>query len=77
MEELSIFVDESGDFGEYDIKSPCYLVRCLDVRFQTFCVQKKQISDERELSEKLSKIISSFIQSNFKWFLSNDTIKLY
>ena len=26
MEELSIFVDESGDFGEYDIKSPCYIV---------------------------------------------------
>lgn len=140
MEELSIFVDESGDFGEYDIKSPYYIVsmvfhnqsvdlqhefkwlatelhklglkdhyvhmgpmirreaeyrymnveerrkilnkvvafiRCLDIRFQTFSIQKKQIWDEKELSEKLSKIISSFIHSNYNWFLSNEIVKVY
>ena len=26
MKELSIFVDESGDFGEYDYRSPFYIV---------------------------------------------------
>ena len=26
MKELSIFIDESGDFGEYDYKSPYYMV---------------------------------------------------
>lgn len=26
MKELSIFIDESGDFGEYDYRSPYYIV---------------------------------------------------
>lgn len=26
MKELSIFIDESGDFGEYDYKSPYYII---------------------------------------------------
>lgn len=26
MKELSIFVDESGDFGEYDFHSPFYII---------------------------------------------------
>ena len=26
MNELSIFIDESGDFGKYDYRSPCYLI---------------------------------------------------
>lgn len=26
MKELSIFIDESGDFGEYDVKSPYYII---------------------------------------------------
>lgn len=26
MRELSIFVDESGDFGEYDVRSPYYII---------------------------------------------------
>lgn len=140
MEELSIFVDESGDFGEYDVKTPYYIVtmvfheqaidlnhefqwltvelqklglnghcvhigpmirreaeyrymdvgerrkilnkvvsfiRCLNIRFQTFSVQKKQVLDEKELSEKLSKIISSFIRSNYEWFSNNDVVKVY
>ena len=25
MNELSIFIDESGDFGEYDYRSPYYI----------------------------------------------------
>ncbi len=26
MKELSIFIDESGDFGEYDRRSPYYII---------------------------------------------------
>lgn len=26
MQELSVFIDESGDFGEYDYHSPWYIV---------------------------------------------------
>ena len=26
MKELSIFVDESGDFGEYDVRAPYYII---------------------------------------------------
>lgn len=26
MKELSIFIDESGDFGEYDFHSPYYII---------------------------------------------------
>ena len=26
MKELSIFVDESGDFGEYDYHAPFYII---------------------------------------------------
>ena len=26
MSELSIFIDESGDFGEYDYHSPYYII---------------------------------------------------
>ena len=26
MKELSIFVDESGDFGEYDYRAPFYII---------------------------------------------------
>lgn len=26
MKELSVFIDESGDFGEYDDQSPYYII---------------------------------------------------
>ncbi len=26
MKELSIFIDESGDFGDYDPKAPFYII---------------------------------------------------
>lgn len=26
MKELSVFVDESGDFGEYDHRTPYYII---------------------------------------------------
>ena len=38
MNEISIFIDESGDFGEYQIHSPYYIVSIV------FHEQKKDIS---------------------------------
>ena len=26
MKELSVFIDESGDFGEQDDQAPCYII---------------------------------------------------
>ena len=34
MKELSIFVDESGDFGEYNRVSPFYIVTVVLIRWQ-------------------------------------------
>ena len=40
MNELSIFIDESGDFGEYDYRSPYYLISMV------FHDQEKDISND-------------------------------
>lgn len=40
MKELSVFIDESGDWGEYDYKSPYYIVTMV------FHNQEDDISDE-------------------------------
>lgn len=50
MKELSIFIDESGDFGEYDFRSPYYII--------TMVFHNQEISIEKELS-KLEKDLSS------------------
>ena len=48
MRELSIFVDESGDFGEYDFHSPYYILSFV------FHDQEKDIKEELAiLNEKL------------------------
>lgn len=39
MSELSIFIDESGDFGEYDYHSPYYIITMV------FHDQKNDIQD--------------------------------
>ncbi|MBQ2639122.1 DUF3800 domain-containing protein [Candidatus Saccharibacteria bacterium] len=46
MKELSIFVDESGDFGEYSPKSPYYLISFV------FHDQSKNIDDDVLFFEK-------------------------
>ncbi len=140
MNELSIFIDESGDFGRYDYHSPYYIIsmimhdqsinlspelnklnirltqmgypnhcihsgpiirqedeyhfislserqkifktlvsflRNIDFKFATFYIDKKQIIDKKSLSIKLSNQISTYIKSNYSFFLSYDTIKIY
>ena len=70
MKELSVFVDESGDYGEYDYRSPYYIVTLL------FHDQAIDVAEEIwELKQSLShiekndeKIISRYyLEYNFHW----------
>ena len=49
MRELSIFVDESGDFGEYDFHSPFYIIS-LVFHDQNIDITEDLKKLERELS---------------------------
>ena len=138
--DLSIFVDELGDFGKYDIISPYYIialvfheqsisindeidkfdaylseiglrdiiihtgpiirreniyrnidktirkklinrfvafVKKLDIKYTTIVIDKKHINDVTELSGKLSKEISVFINNNIDFFNNRNEIKVY
>ena len=55
MKELSIFIDESGDFGEYDFHSPYYIV--------TF-VFHNQSNDITNNIVKLDKVLQHFNINN-------------
>ncbi len=35
MKELSVFIDESGDFGTYDYHSPWYIVNVVKIYYDT------------------------------------------
>lgn len=51
MKELSVFVDESGDFGEYDFHSPFYIISLV------FHDQENDISEDiNRLEQELSYI---------------------
>ena len=54
MKELSIFVDESGDFGEYEKHAPYYIVTMI------FHDQTIDISDNINLLNKSLKQIICF-----------------
>ena len=140
MSELSIFIDESGDFGQYDYHAPYYIIsmvfhdqaldlsseinkleyslsnlnleehcvhagpiirgeeeyrymesedrkkifkrimsfaRNIDVKCESFYIEKKHIGDGIEASGKLSKIIARFIREHYEFFLSFDSVKVY
>ena len=49
MKELSIFIDESGDFGEYDYHSPWYIVTMV-FHEQDVSIQEPMEYLNRELS---------------------------
>lgn len=49
MKELSIFIDESGDFGEYDYRSPWYIVAMV-FHEQNISIQESMEYLEKELS---------------------------
>lgn len=140
MKVLSIFIDESGDFGEYDYRSPYYIismifhdqaiditdeirkleeslsymdlslhcihtgpiirqeeeyrymtpetrtkilkrlmafVRSIDIKCDSFYIEKKHISDKVEAAGKLSKEISQYIKEHYDYFMSYETVKIY
>lgn len=140
MRELSIFIDESGDFGEYDFHSPYYIIsmvfhdqaidlteelkkleqklsymglenhcihagpiirqeeefrlfdfekrmkilKCLmsfvrhaDVKYESFYIEKKHITDNVEAAGKLSKEISRFVKEHYEFFIGFDKVKIY
>ncbi len=53
MRELSVFVDESGDFGTYDPKSPFYIIGMV---FH---------DQHHDIKEKISKLEKEL--SNIRW----------
>ena len=92
LKELSVFIDESGDFGDYSYHSPYYIItmvfhrqdvdiqeiiRSIDVQYKCFHIEKKHIEDSVEATGKLSKLISSFIRNHFDEFLAFDDVKIY
>lgn len=140
MSELSIFVDESGDFGKYDYHCPYYIialvfhnqdidisdeikrfdqslidlgyndyiihtepiirgegdyqncsiddrkkllkrtmsfVRHLDIKCQTFVVEKKHIDDSMGITARLSKEVSRFVREQETELSGFDKIKIY
>ncbi len=50
MRELSIFVDESGDFGEYDFHSPYYIITMI-FHDQENSIEKPMAGLDRELRD--------------------------
>ena len=48
MKELSVFVDESGDFGEYDRRSPFYIIS-LVLHDQSIDISEDLKALEREM----------------------------
>ena len=46
MQELSVFIDESGDFGEYDYHSPWYIITMV------FHNQKASLKEPMEYLDK-------------------------
>ena len=47
MSELSIFVDESGDFGEYDFYAPFYIISMV-IHDQGIDIEEDLLKLERE-----------------------------
>lgn len=89
MKELSIFIDESGDFGDYSPHSPYYIItmvfhdqmvafiRQINIRYKCFYIEKRHIGDVVEATGKLSKQISQFVRDHYEEFLSFDDVKIY
>ena len=48
MSELSIFVDESGDFGEYDFHAPFYIISMV-IHDQSIDIEEDLLKLEREM----------------------------
>jgi len=140
MKELSIFVDESGDFGAYDSHSPFYVltmvfhdqavnispdlqrlesslsqrgisnysfhagplirredeykifnleerkkmfdylfnfVRTIDIKYYNIIIEKKHVTEELDLIDRLTKKLSSFLSAHLKSLTDYDRTYIY
>lgn len=62
---------------QYILKTMVQFVRHIDISTVTFCVEKKHIADEVEVTGKLSRQIARFLRDNLAYFMSYDSIKIY
>lgn len=58
MKELSIFVDESGDLGEYDFHAPYYIISMV-LHDQSYDMQGELIA----LEESLSRVFNALLEN--------------
>ena len=55
MKELSIFIDESGDFGEYEQHSPYYIITMM---FHDRAIPISDFGNQRDLKKNYLKPLS-------------------
>lgn len=140
MKELSIFVDESGSFGAYEVHSPYYIItlllhdqsvdltddiaifsqkltdlgltgytvhsgplirrefeykdlllldrkrifnivynfsRSIDIKYNSVIVEKRQLDEEMDLVDKLTKQLSAFLHSHLETLIKYERIVVY
>ena len=49
----------------------------LEIKFKSFCIEKKQLNNKDAISNRLKKDISKFIKNDYQYFLEYDLIKIY
>ncbi|MEY8433417.1 DUF3800 domain-containing protein, partial [Lachnospiraceae bacterium 48-42] len=69
MKELSIFIDESGDFGEYDHHSPWYIVTMV-FHEQDISIQESMEYLNRGVDKKLWYICLLFLLIVIIYYIS-------
>lgn len=66
MSELSVFIDESGDFGSYEHHAPYYIITLVfhnqssDISYKSFTFKKREFSDHDQMVSRISREISTF-----------------
>ena len=90
MKELSIFIDESGDFGEVKnrpayslderrklLYKMLYFYNKCEIYHDTVIVNRKEATDKIALSGRLSKEISKMILKHASYFRQYDKVIVY
>ena len=72
-----IYVNMSVDERRRIFNKMVAFIRQIDIRYKSFCIEKKHISDVVEATGKLSKQISGFIREHYEDFLAFDDVKIY
>ena len=89
---LSVFIDESGDFGPYEIHAPYYLVsmilhnqnidiseniKVFDSQYSCIKVKKSECPDVITMTSKVSKALADVLRSNEDFWNSFDKVIIY